>query len=285
MLHYKKYFLGADKDWVVFVHGAGGSSSIWFKQIRSYKPHFNLLLIDLRGHGGSAHLSELFSNKDYSFDNIAEDVLITMDKVGVDKAHFVGVSLGTIIIRQLADLAKERVSSMVLVGAITYLNFKSRFWVGLGNIFKNVVPYMWLYRIFAFVILPANNHTESRSVFIQEAQKLCQREFLRWFTLTSKLSGLLKKLELKENQIPTLYVMGEEDYLFLKPILNLVKEVKKTALYIVSKCGHVVNIEQPGVFNDISIDFLQSPFLFFEKIANSQMVEKNVLIASAHQRS
>jgi len=278
MLHYKKYFLGDDREWVVFIHGAGGSSSIWFKQIRSYQPHFNLLLIDLRGHGGSAHLTDQMKSKDYSFSNIAKDVLITMDEVGVKQAHFVGVSLGTIIIRQLADMAKERVSSMVLVGAITYLNFKSRFWVGIGRVFKNYMPYMWLYRIFAFVILPANNHSESRSVFIEEAQKLCQREFLRWFKLTSQLTSLLKRLESNDNQIPTLYVMGEEDHMFLQPIFNLVKSVKKSALFIVKKCGHVVNIEQAHIFNDLSIDFLRAPLTFLDNLTPSDTGHQNIKV-------
>jgi pimeloyl-ACP methyl ester carboxylesterase len=30
---------------VVLVHGLGGSSSIWFKQIKEYRKHFNLLIM------------------------------------------------------------------------------------------------------------------------------------------------------------------------------------------------------------------------------------------------
>ena len=37
MLYHKTFELGPDRDWVVFVHGAGGSSSIWFKQLRAYR--------------------------------------------------------------------------------------------------------------------------------------------------------------------------------------------------------------------------------------------------------
>ncbi len=53
LLFHKTFLHPTSKDWVVFVHGAGGSSSIWFKQIKAYKQHFNLLLLDLRGHGKS----------------------------------------------------------------------------------------------------------------------------------------------------------------------------------------------------------------------------------------
>ena len=55
MLNYTVYRSKKDKPWVTFIHGAGGSSTIWFKQIKSFSKFFNLLLIDLRGHGKSKH--------------------------------------------------------------------------------------------------------------------------------------------------------------------------------------------------------------------------------------
>ncbi len=67
LLFHKTFTHPTSDEWVVFVHGAGGSSSIWFKQIKAYKQHFNLLLIDLRGHGKSDNiLKDLMSNR-YTF--------------------------------------------------------------------------------------------------------------------------------------------------------------------------------------------------------------------------
>jgi pimeloyl-ACP methyl ester carboxylesterase len=54
MLYYKTYPKPDCAEWVVFVHGAGGSSSIWFKQIKDFSRYFNVLMVDLRGHGKSA---------------------------------------------------------------------------------------------------------------------------------------------------------------------------------------------------------------------------------------
>ncbi|MFL2598998.1 MAG: alpha/beta fold hydrolase [Flavobacteriaceae bacterium] len=51
MLKYSIYKNKDSSNWVTFIHGAGGSSSIWYKQIRTFSKKFNLLLIDLRGHG------------------------------------------------------------------------------------------------------------------------------------------------------------------------------------------------------------------------------------------
>ncbi|MDC1362043.1 alpha/beta hydrolase, partial [Crocinitomicaceae bacterium] len=53
MLSYSVYNNDKSTKWVTFVHGAGGSSSIWFRQIRAFKEEFNVLLVDLRGHGNS----------------------------------------------------------------------------------------------------------------------------------------------------------------------------------------------------------------------------------------
>ena len=53
MLHYKTYTNSQFDKWVVMVHGAGGSIEVWFRQVADYARHFNLLLVDLAGHGGS----------------------------------------------------------------------------------------------------------------------------------------------------------------------------------------------------------------------------------------
>ena len=53
MLSYSVYKNENASKWVTFIHGAGGSSSIWFRQVRAFKSEFNILLIDLSGHGKS----------------------------------------------------------------------------------------------------------------------------------------------------------------------------------------------------------------------------------------
>lgn len=257
MLYHKIYPNKETDDWVVFIHGAGGSSVVWFKQIQSYARHFNLLLIDLHGHGRSAKGDKLHDTR-YSFENIALDIVKILDYRKIPRAHFVGVSMGTIIVRKLAEIKKEYVRSMILVGAITKLNLKSRFLMRFGGIFHKVIPYMWLYKVFAFIIMPMDQHEESRSVFIREARKLARHEFIRWFKLTHRLTSKLKRMETEDPGIPILYVMGEQDYILLEPVKDLVKKYKNRSLAVIEKCGHVVNIEKPDVFNEVSIDFIRN---------------------------
>ena len=258
LLHHRTYVRGPEHDWVVFIHGAGGSSSIWFKQVRAYIPHFNVLLVDLRGHGGSQGIVNTKRIMRYTFEDISSEVLDVLVHLKIDKAHFIGISLGSIIIRTLSELAPERIASIVLGGAIVRLDFRSRFLVGVGHLFKRIIPYLWLYSLFAWIIMPNRRHRESRLLFINEAKKLCQKEFVRWFKLTNEVNPLLRFFREKELPVPTLYLMGDEDHLFLPPVRALVKQHSFSCLQIIENSGHVCNVDQPDAFNRLSINFIKS---------------------------
>lgn len=257
MLFYKTYPHKQSKEWVVFVHGAGGSSAIWFKQIRAYKQHFNLLLLDLRGHGKSNTMFQDVMDNQYTFKMVTKDIIDVLNHLKIESAHFVGMSLGTIIIRHLAELAPERVQTMTLGGAITRLNTRSQVLISLGNLSKHILPYMWLYRIFAYVVMPQKNQRQSRHLFIREAKKLCQQEFKRWFKLATDVNPIMKYFKEKELVIPTLYLMGEHDYMFIKSVKEMIKRHQNSVLTQLSNCGHVCNVEQPEAFNHHSIEFIQ----------------------------
>lgn len=256
LLYYKTYKRDDEADWVVFVHGAGGSSSVWFKQLKEYRQNFNVLLVDLRGHGKSQEVLQKYYEESYSLEMAARDILTVVDDAGIEKAHFVGVSMGTIIIRTIGELAPERVQSLVMCGAITRLNIRSRFLVSLGHLFKKVVPFMWLYKLFAWIVMPRKHHSESRNLFVQEAQKLAKKEFIKWFNITHNVNPLLKYFREQELHIPTQYIMGSEDHLFLPPVRNIIKSHTESILNVIDQCGHVCNVERPDDFNRLSISFI-----------------------------
>ena len=258
LLNYYSYPHTTSKKWVTFVHGAGGSSSIWYKQIRDFRKHFNVLILDLRGHGNSKPTLKDTFNPKYTFDSITADIVEVIDHLKIKKSHFVGISLGTILIRNLAEKKPQLVQSMIMGGAIIKMNFRSQVLMKVGSIFKSVVPYMMLYKLYAFIIMPKKNHKKSRLLFVNEAKKLYQKEFLRWFKLTSEINPLLRFFRAKDIQIPTLYVMGAEDHLFLPSIKNIVKKHVTSSLFVIDNCGHVVNVEQPEMFNNETIGFINS---------------------------
>jgi pimeloyl-ACP methyl ester carboxylesterase len=147
---------------------------------------------------------------------------------------------------------------MTLGGAVMKLNIRSRMLVVFGNLVKSMVPYMVLYRLYALILLPRRNHRESRLLFIREAKRLARKEFMKWFGMTAELGPLLRLFREKETGIPTLYVMGEEDHMFLPSVRKLVNKHNTSSLLVIPSCGHVVNVEQPRQFNDLSLEFIRS---------------------------
>ena len=273
MLHYKTYELDdATAPWVVFVHGAGGSSSIWFLQIKEFIRHFNVLLVDLRGHGKSKALAAHKEDRHYDFEVITRDIIEVLDSLNIHKAHFIGISLGTILIRNLSEIAPERVSSMVMGGAIIRLNIRAKVLVTVANMFKRFVPYMWLYSFFAWIIMPSERHKKSRLLFVNEAKKVAQKEFMRWFRLTYEITPLLKYFEEKDTAIPTLYLMGEEDHMFLPAVRYIITRHTNSWLEVIVNSGHVCNVDQPSEFNARAISFLK-------KMSAGDSSEKTIKLA------
>jgi pimeloyl-ACP methyl ester carboxylesterase len=141
-------------------------------------------------------------------------------------------------------------------GAIMKLNLRSKILMFLGNSTKSILPYMWIYKLLAFIIMPNKNHRESRSLFIKEAKKLYQKEFKKWFQLTAELVPLLKFFRQIEISTPTFYIMGDQDYMFLPSVREVIKSHKKSMLFVVPDCGHVVNVDKPKIFNSKMFEFL-----------------------------
>jgi pimeloyl-ACP methyl ester carboxylesterase len=231
LLYHKIYQHPSSQEWVVFVHGAGGSSSVWHKQIKAYKEHFNIVLVDLRGHGKSNNLLKAVWENKYTFKQVSQDVIEVIDALQIEKAHFIGISMGTIIIRTIGEIAPERVRSLIMAGAVIQLDIRSKFLVKVGNALKQVLPHIWLYKLFAFIIMPKKQHEE--------------------------LNPLLKYFRVQELKVPTLYVMGEEDYLFLAAVRKVVAGHSFSSLQVIANCGHVVNVQAPDQFNTLTIDYIK----------------------------
>ena len=186
------------------------------------------------------------------------EVMEVLDHLEIEQTHFVGISLGTIIIRDLSERYPERTSSLIMGGAVMKLNLRGQVLMRVGVWLKSVVPYLILYKLFAWIIMPKKKHKESRSLFVREARKLYQKEFKRWFTLAADINPILRIFRLKASNIPTLYIMGSEDHMFLPSIRRLVEEHKTALLHVIPECGHVVNVERPLDFNAQSLQFIRS---------------------------
>ncbi len=256
MIYHRQFTHPRSNVWVVFIHGAGGSNVVWFKQLKEFKKHFNVLLVDLRGHGKSKP-DNMEEDSGYSFDEIALDVIKTMDHLHIQKAHLVGISLGCIVIRAIDKLAPGRAESIVLGGAVIQFNKTIKVLISTAKILNSVLPYMWLYKLNALILMPYRRHRESRNIFIQEAIKLGEKEFRKWMKMTREIKSNLNDFLHREPSAPVLYLMGDSDHMFLPMVADLVKKHVNAQLEIIKNSGHCCNLDQAGIFNEISIRFIR----------------------------
>ncbi|MCA0971459.1 alpha/beta hydrolase [Halobacillus litoralis] len=254
MLEYKIFGEDPSKEYVVLLHGIGGSASVFFPQIKGYKEHFNVIVVHLRGHKNSPSVYEV---DDFSFKRAARDVIDVLDEIGLEKAHFVGISLGSVLIHQVMALEPGRVQSAVLGGAITKMSPVAKSFFFIGRMVKNFTPHIWLYALFAKILMPRKNHTESRNAFIKEASRMKREEFLGWYEIAHNVRETFENVPALTADIPKLYIMGSGDHMFKRDVVRDIRNVPHAYLKIVSDAGHVVNLDDSDTFNEHSMAFMR----------------------------
>jgi aminoacrylate hydrolase len=106
-LHYDSAGRG---EAVVLIPGLSGLASFWQAQIEAFSPFFRIISFDHRGVGRSG------ADPPYAMEQWAADVIAILDHFGIDRAHLVGHSTGSIIAQVVAVSHPQRVASVVLSG-------------------------------------------------------------------------------------------------------------------------------------------------------------------------
>jgi pimeloyl-ACP methyl ester carboxylesterase len=254
MLKFKTHLNNKNNEWITFLHGFGGSSNIWHKQVRELSKHFNLLFIDLRGHGKS-HNIHLDTN--YNLFTACEDIINVLKFLKIKNSHFIGISFGSILIFKLIESHKKYINKSILAGAITSFNYFTRFLLICVNLLKSILPNMFLYKLFAYIIMPKSNHKESRLIFINEAKVIDRKVFNQWLKLIPDFKKNILYLKPINFNKYILFISGKDDYLFSEDARQFASKNKFLSYYSIKGAGHVVNIDKPSVFNKIVIEYLE----------------------------
>jgi pimeloyl-ACP methyl ester carboxylesterase len=98
---------------IVFVHGWSCNLTFWREQILALADKARLILIDLPGHGQSDK-----PQTTYTMDFFAEAVLAVLRDARVDKAIFIGHSMGGAVIARVHHHAPEKIAALVSVDGL-----------------------------------------------------------------------------------------------------------------------------------------------------------------------
>ncbi len=77
---------------LVLSNSLGTTMSMWEEQAGALARDFRVLRYDTRGHGGSG--SGVDAEAGYTLDQLGGDVLRLLDGLGIERAHFCGISMG-----------------------------------------------------------------------------------------------------------------------------------------------------------------------------------------------
>ncbi|MBK12047.1 MAG: 2-succinyl-6-hydroxy-2,4-cyclohexadiene-1-carboxylate synthase [Crocinitomicaceae bacterium] len=257
---------GTDSPWLVFVHGAGGSIRTWKYQIDAFRPHYRLLLIDLRDHGFSKDILPEFPQ--YDFDIVSADILAVVDHLGIERANFVSLSIGSVILQKIDIERPELIDRMVMAGAIFDGSRLMHWFVHSGKLLNYILPYQAIYWIFSFIVLPRRNHRMSRWIFRRQSLRLTPREYLKWVELYKPFFHLIKQYVERRVDKRGLVVMGSQDHIFFSAAEKFARAQKNMRLAVIENCGHVCSIEAPELFNELVLKFLSNQDVPARVIAN-----------------
>lgn len=99
----------ADAPVIVLSNSLGTTLEMWDAQIDALKASYRVLRYDTRGHGRSA-----VSPGPYTIDQLGRDVIALLDSLDIERAHFVGISMGGLTGQWLGIHAATRIDKLVV---------------------------------------------------------------------------------------------------------------------------------------------------------------------------
>ncbi len=98
-----------NKEGLMLSNPMGTNLHIWDPQIPALAEHFRIVRYDSRGHGAS-----VADHGPYSIEGLGRDALAIMDALGLERVHWLGLSMGSIVGLWLLVYARERIGRAVL---------------------------------------------------------------------------------------------------------------------------------------------------------------------------
>lgn len=98
-----------DRPVLVMSNSIGSNLRMWDKVVAPLEIRFRVLRYDTRGHGQS-----MVSPSPYTIEELGNDLLVLLDHLAIDRAHFCGLSLGGLVAMWIAIHAPLRVRRIVL---------------------------------------------------------------------------------------------------------------------------------------------------------------------------
>ncbi|UPJ58118.1 alpha/beta hydrolase [Bradyrhizobium sp. 192] len=246
---------------IIFLHEFAADHTNWEPQMRYFARGHRCITYSARGYAPSG----VPDGEVYSYTHFYTDALAVLDHLKIERAHLVGLSMGAYSSLQIGLNAPQRALSMTLAG------------VGSGSEIENLEAWRKQCRTNAeqfetlgsaevakvtreapsripFLVKDPRGHADFYAALARHDSR-GSANTMRGFQ-GGRPSIYTMTDAIKKASTPALIVCGDEDDPCVGPSLFLKQHLPAAGLAMFPKSGHVLNLEEPALFNETVARFV-----------------------------
>lgn len=252
--NYIAYSVEGEGPWLTLSHSLASNMSMWNPQMSLLTRYFKVLRFDTRGHGHSSAPID-----PYSLEELAQDSYDVFQALGIERTHWLGLSMGGMIGQTLILKYPTLFESLVLADTTSKRPDNARqMWgerieqakaEGMSAMVDSTLQ-RWF----------AEDFRSNNPAIIQEiAEGIASTSVYGFCGCCKAISHINTFDRLNEITCPTLIMVGENDHGTPPHMAESMKEKMPNAqFHKIPNAGHISNIEQPEIFNQYLMDFYKT---------------------------
>ena len=233
---------------LVFLHGVGSDKTVWRNQLDYFGKSRHAVAFDYPGYGESDLARHGLTRRE-----TAEYLIAALNQLKIEKAHLCGLSMGGVIALEIYKQQPELVETLILCN--TFAKHPDGW-----EIVERSAQFLQNHTMREFAaqrvnaLLAPNTSTEIHQTVIETMARIDKRSYA-WSSpavWTADYLDLLPKIA-----VPALVIGGALDQP-TPPALSqeLAKNITNAKLEIIENAGHLSNLDQPEIFNQLIENFL-----------------------------
>ena len=211
---------------------------------------YRVLRYDSRGHGDSA-----VTDGPYSMELMAADAVGLMDALGLEKAHFCGLSMGGMVGQMLGTLYGDRLASLTLSSTAAHMAPKETWDQRIAAVRKHGMAFVADATIDRWFTKPGQVHM---SASIEKIRSVIMNTSVEGYCACC---GAIRDMDQRESirAVPTrtLVIVGDQDSGTPISAAELIhRKIPSSTLKIIPDAAHFVQMEQSSIFNKALLEFV-----------------------------
>jgi 3-oxoadipate enol-lactonase len=239
-----------DAPVLLFASSLGTTHAMWDDQAAAVRDEFRVLRYDHRGHGGSP-----VPPGPYSIEDLAGDALALLDRLGIERATFVALSLGGAVAITAALRAPERFERLVLCSTAAHFPPPEQWAERAATVRAGGVEAVadaalerWL-----TPAAPADRRERLRAMLLATPRE-------GYAACCEALGGYDARGRLGELTMSMTAIAGADDPTTPPAALQaLVDAVPRGRLHVIEHARHIANVERPEEFNRLLLSNARVP--------------------------